>query len=110
MKPSLRSMPPSVAEVFGQCRQILANTPNDSRPETPMAGASRRIPLGQIGPRSAGPQNPEDSVEHLRRSWGGRPDLPGPALPFGMILCDDCSHCSLVRTMTSYRLQDPALP
>jgi len=53
-----------------------------------MAGASRRISLGQIRPRRAGPQNPEDSIEYLPSILGRPTRLAGSGFGFRKMLCD----------------------
>jgi len=47
-----------------------------------MARASRRISLGQIGPRSTGSQNPEDAIEDRPSILGRTARLAGSGFGF----------------------------
>ena len=100
MKPSLRSMPPRSRRSSASAVRILANTP-----EWLHAWKHRwHVLLGGYRSGRSAHGAPVRRIQRIplstsRRSCGGRPDLPGPALAFGMN-GSIRSHCSLVRSMS----------
>src|SRR5262245_43003438 len=48
-----------------------------------MAGLARRITVRQVGPRGAGPQDPEDAIEHKAVLPPGAPSTVFPARQLG---------------------------
>ena len=108
INPSLRSMPPRSRRSSAKAVRILTNTPDR------LHAWKHRWQVLRGGYRSGRSAHgaPVRRIQRIplstsRRSWGGRPDLPGPALAFGRC-CAIRSHCSLVRSMSLTSARDPA--
>jgi len=107
INPSLKSMPPRSRRSLANAVRIFANTPE--RLHT--WNHRWQVLLGGYRSGKSAHGAPVRRIHRIplstaRRSWGGRPDLPGPALAFGMNRTMR-SHCSFVRSMNLTSVHEP---
>jgi hypothetical protein len=99
MKPSLRSIPPRSRRSSARAVRILAKTPDSvhswKRRWQVLLGGYRDGRSAHGAPVRRIQRMPSSTA---RKSWGGRPEVPGCALGFGRYPAIRC-HCSFVRSI-----------
>ena len=99
IKPSLRSMPPCSFKSWASAVSILAKTPDSVH----RWKCRWQVLLGGYRSGISAHWAPVRKIQRIplrtaRESCGGRPDIPGSALGFGIYSAIRC-HCSLVRSI-----------
>jgi hypothetical protein len=100
INPSLKSMPPRSLRSWANAVNILAKTPDSVH----RWKCRWQVLLGGYRSGISAHWAPVRKIQRIplrtaRESCGGRPDIPGSALGFGMYSAIRC-HCSLVRSIT----------